>query len=337
MKKYLFGSKKNIYKGNLHCHSNLSDGNLSPQELKDYYKSNGYSILAITDHEHINNNSYLDDEDFLTITSCEIAIKEFLQFSTIKNYDMKVCHLNLYAKDQNNDYNVCYNEVYDRFSDINRRPSFKRPESDFVRVYGPKGISNIIKTANEHGFFVSYNHPRWSLENYGDYYGYEGLWGVEIYNTSCNVEGYYEYDINVLDDFLRDGKRVFATSGDDNHNRPGKVDSFGTFVMVNADTLNYDNIINSLLNGDFYTSTGPEIYEISVDGMKVCVKCSDAQRISLSTRGRRSASVIAEDNALLNEACFDLQTTDKYFRISILDSSGNRADSQSYFLEDFIS
>ena len=93
MKKYLFGSKKNIYKGNLHCHSNLSDGNLSPQELKDYYKSNGYSILAITDHEHINNNSYLDDEDFLTITSCEIAIKEFLQFSTMKNYIYFLCIL----------------------------------------------------------------------------------------------------------------------------------------------------------------------------------------------------------------------------------------------------
>ena len=64
MEKILFGSKKNKYKANMHCHSTLSDGRFSPQELKENYKSRGYSILAITDHEHLNNNSYLDDEDF---------------------------------------------------------------------------------------------------------------------------------------------------------------------------------------------------------------------------------------------------------------------------------
>ena len=334
MKKLLFGGKCNFYKGNMHCHSNLSDGRLSPEELKDYYKSHGYSFLAITDHEHINNNSYLDDENFLTITSCEIAIKQFPNMSTGVNRDMKVCHLNLYAKEQNNDYNACYNEVYDHFSAKERRVAFRRPDKDFERVYGAEGINEIIKTANENGFFVAYNHPRWSLENYGNYGGYEGLWGVEIFNTSCNVGGLYEYDINVLDDFLRDGKRIFASSGDDNHNN--KKDSFGTFVMVNADKLEYSEIINSLLNGDFYTSTGPQIYEISVDGMTVNVKCSDALKINLTTKGRRAMTVNAENGINVNEATFNLMDTDGYFRISVLDEKGRRADSQSFWLEDFI-
>ena len=335
MKKTLFGGKSNLYKGNMHCHSTLSDGRLSPEELKEYYKSHGYSFLAITDHEHINNNSYLDDEDFITITSCEIAIKEFADVSTLKNYDMKVCHLNLYAKEQDNDYNVCYNEVYDHFSAKERRVNFKRPTNDFVRVYGADGINEIIKTANENGFFVCYNHPRWSLENYGDYSGYEGLWGVEVYNTSCNAGGMYEYDINVVDDFLRDGKRVFTSSGDDNHNNR-KGSSFGTFVMVNADELKYESIINSLLSGDFYTSTGPEIFEISVEDMTVHIKCSKAVKINLSTKGRRMATVVAEDDSFLNEATFNLKDTDGYFRISVLDDKGKIADSQSFWLEDFI-
>lgn len=332
--KILFGKKKNIYKANMHCHSNLSDGRLSPEELKDYYKSHGYSILAITDHEHINNNSYLDDDNFLTITSCEIAIKQFPHMSTGENRDMKVCHLNLYAKEQDNDYNACYNEMFDHFSAVERRAAFKRPEQEMERVYGADGINKIIKTANENGFFVCYNHPRWSLENYGNYGGYEGLWGVEIFNTSCNVGGMYEYDINVLDDFLRDGKRIFASSGDDNHNN--KKDSFGTFLMVNADELKYENIINSLLSGDFYTSTGPEIYEISVEGMTVNVKCSQAKKISLSTRGRRMASVSADDGEFITEATFDLNETDGYFRIAVVDEKGCIANSQAYFLEDFI-
>lgn len=331
--KILFGGKGNLYKTNMHCHSTLSDGKKTPEELKDYYKSKGYSILAITDHEHLNNNSYLDDEDFLTITSCEIAIKQFPEQSTLKNQEMKVCHLNLYAKEQSNDYNACYNEVYDHFSKKERRVNFKRPQKDFEREYSADGINKIIKTANENGFFVCYNHPRWSLENYGEYGKYEGLWGVEVFNTSCNVGGMYEYDINVVDDFLRDGKRVFASSGDDNHNN--KNDSFGTFVMVNTDQLKYENVINALLCGDFYTSTGPEIYEITLDGLDVSVKCSDACRVNVTTRGRRRAAVIANDGKFINEATFKLNENDGYFRVSVVDEKGRIADSQSFFLEDY--
>lgn len=46
MRKYLFSKEKNAYKANLHCHSTCSDGILTPRELKDAYKSRGYSVLA---------------------------------------------------------------------------------------------------------------------------------------------------------------------------------------------------------------------------------------------------------------------------------------------------
>ena len=114
--KILLDKNKNFYKGNMHCHSTLSDGTFTPQELKKMYKEKGYSFLAITDHEHVNNNSYLDDEEFLTITSAEYAIKEFPKESTLVNLNMKVCHLNIYAKKQDNDYSVCYNSVVELFS-----------------------------------------------------------------------------------------------------------------------------------------------------------------------------------------------------------------------------
>lgn len=332
MKKVLFGSKNNFYKANLHCHSTLSDGRLSPEELKALYKSHGYSILALTDHEHLNNNSYLDDSDFLTITSCEIAIKEFQNESTLKNFNMKVCHLNFYAKEQQNVYNFFYNSKYDHFSDVERRSLFLNPEKDVERTYGGDGINELIKLANDNGFFVAYNHPRWSLENYREYSKYEGLWGVEIYNSSCNIGGLYEYNVNVHDDMLRDGKRVFASSGDDNHNRID--DSCDTFVMVNADKLEYSAVIDSLLTGDFYTSNGPLISKIEVEDGKLYVSCSNAKRISYSTMGRRAACFNANENEVLNSAVFDIKDTDGYFRISVLDEFGRRADSQAYFLDE---
>ncbi len=332
MEKILFGAKKNVYKGNMHCHSTLSDGCLTPEELKDYYKSHGYSFLAITDHEFLNNNSYLDDKDFITITSCEIAIKEFPKLSTLKNYDMKVCHLNFYAIRQDNVYNFFYNSDYDHFSKPEQKMELDKPNVEIERVYGGEGINQLIKAANDNGFFVAYNHPRWSLENYREYSKYEGLWGVEIFNTSCNRAGHYEYDLNVHDDFLRDGKRVFATSGDDNHNY--KNDSFGSALMVESESLEYSNIIEGLLNGDFYTTTGPTIQKISVNGNKVKVDCSNAKNIFYTTRGRHAKSVTAIDGEYLNSAIFEIFDTDGYFRISVLDEYGNRADSQAYFLDE---
>ena len=41
------------YKANLHCHTNISDGRLTPLEVKELYKSHGYSVIAYTDHDII--------------------------------------------------------------------------------------------------------------------------------------------------------------------------------------------------------------------------------------------------------------------------------------------
>ena len=37
------------YKGNLHTHTTRSDGKLSPDDTKRFYRSQGYDFLALTD------------------------------------------------------------------------------------------------------------------------------------------------------------------------------------------------------------------------------------------------------------------------------------------------
>lgn len=51
MKKYLLPETGNFYKANLHCHSTVSDGELTVEEIKKIYTEQGYSIVAYTDHE----------------------------------------------------------------------------------------------------------------------------------------------------------------------------------------------------------------------------------------------------------------------------------------------
>ena len=46
-------------KGNLHTHTNRSDGRTSPAETADFYTKKGYDFLAITDHKKVFDGKYL--------------------------------------------------------------------------------------------------------------------------------------------------------------------------------------------------------------------------------------------------------------------------------------
>ena len=50
MKKSYFPSSGNFYKGSLHCHSTVSDGRKTPEELMHLYKDMGFDFLAFTEH-----------------------------------------------------------------------------------------------------------------------------------------------------------------------------------------------------------------------------------------------------------------------------------------------
>ncbi len=331
--KILLDRNRPFYKANLHCHSANSDGALTPEELKEEYKSRGYSVLAITDHEHLLDNSYLNDDGFLTITSCELAIKEKENVSTLKDFGMRVCHLNLYAEKPNNTLTPCYNSQYDHFKNEGIENKI-RHKGEYKREYSIEGINDIIKTARENGFLVCYNHPNWSLEDATQYLGYEGLFAVEIYNHGAELMGINSYSPNVFDEMLRSGKNVYCTMADDNHSKE-KIDSpssdmFGGFVMINADALDYESIINALKSGEFYASQGPEIKSLTLSGDMVRVETSPSVEISISTAGRRAEKVIAERGKTLTDAEFKVCSNDGYFRITVKDSEGKYANSQGY-------
>lgn len=328
MKKILLDSSKNFYKANMHCHSRCSDGKMTVDELKAHYKANGYSIIAFTDHEHLIDHSRLNDDSFLAITSCEIAIKEFERLSTLVKTDMRVCHLNIYAKDPSNVYTPCYSSVYDHFADDEVKKLIKHAEVDYKREYSGVGISKMIKEFNDRGFLVCYNHPRWSLENATDYLSYKGLWAVEIYNHTCSEDGLYEYDIGVYDDLLRSGEVVGCVAGDDNH----KIETTcGGWTMINADSLDYTSIISALEKHDFYASTGPVIKELYIEDGKAYLRYEGGAFATISTRGRRAEKRIAEDEAGENIAVFELHPSDGYIRFDVVDSRGRRANTNAYF------
>jgi hypothetical protein len=72
MKHSLIPTEGNWYKANLHCHTTCSDGKLTPEEVKERYRSQGYSVIAFSDHNKIIDHSDLNDENFLALTAFEV-------------------------------------------------------------------------------------------------------------------------------------------------------------------------------------------------------------------------------------------------------------------------
>ena len=328
----LFGSKKNFYKANMHCHTTLSDGKKTPAEIKEAYKAEGYSVVAFTDHEHVIAHPELCDEDFIAITGCEHAVKEFPTVSTGTNLYMKVAHFNFYAKELDNVLTPCYSSVADHYVTAENEGLIKA-DGDEVRIYSPEYINAMIKKAHDMGFLVAYNHPGWSLETAFDYMAYEGLDFVEIYNNGSELAGYPD-DERVFFDMLLGGKRLYCTAADDNHNSrgidPKGSDSFGGFIMINADKLDYAHIISALENGDFYASTGARITSIKREGRTVTVSAPNAKKITVSSAKRFFKSVKQDGDGPLTSATFTLPDEKCGFRITVRATDGSRAFSQYY-------
>lgn len=73
---YLLPETGRFYKANLHSHTVISDGRLTPEEAKEHYKKHGYQIMAFTDHRIYRNHEELNDEEFLALAAVEVDINE---------------------------------------------------------------------------------------------------------------------------------------------------------------------------------------------------------------------------------------------------------------------
>ena len=67
------------FKANLHCHSTVSDGKLSPAEVKATYQALGYQIVAYTDHEILVPHKDLSDENFLALHGVEVTFETAIE------------------------------------------------------------------------------------------------------------------------------------------------------------------------------------------------------------------------------------------------------------------
>ncbi|MBR6502439.1 MAG: hypothetical protein IKT42_03270 [Clostridia bacterium] len=333
MKKYLLPTDCNSYKANMHCHSTLSDGSMTPEELKETYKSAGYSVLAITDHEGIFDHSYLDDANFLTIPSYE---REINADANCWN-NVITCHLCIYPKDRSNINTIAYDPEYTHpkfkwLHNAELKENMTYLGEPYKPYYSVESINYIISEAKKYGFLVTLNHLQWSQERYGQFSQYKGYDAVEVFNSASACGGLDMDDSLYYDSLLHLGNKIRCVCADDNH-EPHHC--FGGWIVIKAPALNHENIMRAFEKGEYYSSTGPEINELYVEDGKVHIGTSNVKYIRMLTGNRLSKLAKATDQNGITEAVFELRGVQDYFRIEIMDNNGNKAYTNAYFEGDF--
>lgn len=324
MKKHLFSEEGQFYKANLHAHTDMSDGHQSPEEVKELFKSLGYSIVAYTDHDIFVDRSHLNDEEFLALNGLELEING-------RNFgrgwvDMETCHINFIALEPDNLITPCYHRSkYLLRNAPNYRHLLKYDESlpDFDRFYTPERINEMFMIGRNQGFFTVYNHPWGSLEQYPTYIQYNYMHAMEMYN------GPVEYNPQVYDDMLRAGKMIYCVGGDDSHSVDGSGFSWTT---IKAKSLDYRTVTKALMAGQFYCSQGPEIYELYMEDGVMHVKTSDAQGIYFTSAARAKGHkfVRAKKGEYINEASFEVLPECVYVRVTVVGPDGKTASTNAY-------
>ena len=333
---YLISPDKKQYKANLHCHSIYSDGNKTPEELKEMYRDHGYSILAITDHETPKSHAELTEDTFIMLTGYECYIRT----SQNAKYDVyaKEVHLNLFAREPENETIICYSKPYCKYMSEERQAELKKAGDERPREYSREYINEYIATANENGYIVAYNHPYWSMENEEDVLSYDGLFSLEMCNYGSYLTNRLDYCGALYDKILLSGKRMACHSADDNHNKTPEgspdFDSFGAFTMIMPGRFEYGAVIDAMEKGEMYSSMGPTFNSVSFDGEMLHVECSEVEQIIAYFGSKKPAFLRARDGETITAADLKVPSKARFVRVSLVDSKGRFADTRGFSREE---
>ena len=334
--KQLLPRVEKYFRANLHAHTNITDASVTPEEMKAFYKKRGYQILAITDHNVTIDFSHLNEDDFLMLTGAEFNVNE-------ENFDRGCCksaHFNFIAKRPD----ILW-QPFIYYKQWNAAPYIAKTEiSHMPQEHTPEAINAMIAEANRRGFLVMYNHPQWSLHTYEDYSQFKGLWAMEIFNTGSASYGDSDNG-NVYRDLVNLGNRLLPVCADDSHSERTVA---GGWIMVGAQELSYDSVISALEKGDFYASTGPEIYELALEGQQLHIRCSDASAVTIESGLRFATKITATaPDKLLRSGTIDLEKWFAYcqsedprkenrcwFRLIVHDAYGQKATTRAFFYDE---
>ena len=285
----------------LHAHTTRSDGELSPRDLARHYARAGYDVLAMTDHWKITADDTVDG--LVVIPGVE------LNCILPGSRDGHVLGLGVAAPDED------VRALAAEHADLGAT-------ADWIAGHG--GIAFLA-------------HPYWTGATPGTLELPENVVGVEVYNAGCELEVGRGLSTVHWDELLEGGRLCAAIATDDSHH-PG-YDSDLAWTWVRAATRSADAVLEALRDGRHYSSTGPRLVAVRVDGAAVEVVCSPCRSVTLVSGRATGASVNAgrlgyrhrgtvlesDGGGLITRARLEVPPAARHVRVEIADRDGERA------------
>lgn len=303
-----FTAPGRFFRGNLHTHSDRSDGVLPPDEVCRRYRAEGYDFLALTDHfvglfgYPITDTTGFRRDGFTTILGAEV-------------------HSGAMAN----------GEIWHLVA-VGLPPDFAPGEAPhFDPVEGQESAADLARRAREAGAYVAIAHPQWSGLTLEDARLIDAAHAVEVYNHGCAVGCDRPDGFHTLDLLLTEGRRLALVATDDAHF--SEPDHFGGWVMVKADANEPGPLLDSLKAGHFYSSTGPEIRDIRVHADRVEVDCSPAATIIVQGQGS-AAKALHGSSMTTGEMALSRFAASPWIRVTVVDPAGRRAWSNPIWFRD---
>ncbi len=188
----------------------------------------------------------------------------------------------------------------------------------------------------ERGGLPILSHPAWMGLWVEEIARHPGLAGIEIYNFICEQLNGKGYSLNMWDELLDRGYRLWGFAVDDAHLCDAYPGGDAGWIMVRAPELSGEAILQSIRSGCFYSSTGPIIEEIELvgdDRDQLRIRCSPCESIIFVGAGYHGKCLSAADGETITEATYEFHPSMKYCRVECRAADGTTAWSNPASLE----
>ena len=305
------------FKGNLHTHTNKSDGDSSPEIVVDWYSNNKYDFLVLSDHNHL---TILDSNQtkLLLIPGEEITLN--LPYTI---------HINAIG-------------IKKVIQPTLRSTKVKTPQANIDNIISSGGLAEI-------------NHPnfRWAL-NEKDLVQVRGAHFIEVFNGNYNTHNYggggKKSVEEMWDEMLSKKIKIWGVAVDDSHHfkeefAPHRHNPGRGWVEVFAKNLSEKNILDSMRNGYFYFSNGVKFKKINFNKEKIELSIAGdyfnkGLSNSLLTDSKYTTQLISNEGEIIEEingksVKFNLvieKNKYTYFRTKTISSTGSIGWTQPIFI-----
>src|SRR5688572_14143669 len=307
------------WKGNLHTHSFWSDGDDFPEAIADWYKTNGYHFLALSDH-----NIFQDIEKWIAITNSQGRLNTFLKYqrrfgndwvdqrtTAVGVQQVRLKKLDEFRKlfdEPNRFLLIPAEEISAKFrtlplhiNAINIRELVKPEEGTNVVDVLQRNVNAVLEQRGRTGqpMFPHINHPNfgWGITA-EELMRIQGDKFFEVYNghPAVNNEGdlYHASTERIWDIVLTFRlaelglEPMYGTAVDDAHNyhvmRRTNANTGRGWVMVRSAELTPASLIAAMERGDFYSSSGVRLRDFRVSTNSLIIDIEPEDGVTYTTR-----------------------------------------------------